>query len=138
MYPIPLSIMKFRFIHILAAAIPFLALSCNSERGEPREDQLEKTAATLEAKAEKILDQTKESAALKEDQASKIREEKGDSKIAETLEKDAEVTLEVGKLRADQLEKQAEVIRQQKEEAKQVDAELKEPAEKETDDKKEE
>lgn len=109
---------QFRKTHIFAAALSFLAFSCNSERGNPREEQLEKTAVNLEAKADKVLQETKENAAKKEDKAAKIREKNGDEKIAETLEKDAEVTLEIGKLRAEQLEKQAEEVRSQKEDAR--------------------
>jgi len=102
-------------IILCAVASAVFFTSCNPERGKPREVQLEKTAEKLEAKAEEVLDNVEQTAAVKEDQASVIREENGDEKVAETLEKDAEVAREVGKLRAGQLEEQAEKVRDQKE-----------------------
>lgn len=101
---------------ILTAALPLLTPSCDSNRGQSRETQLEKTALELETKAEEILDQTQETAAAKENQATKILQENGSEEIAQTLQKDAETTLEAGKIRAEQLEKQAQEIRKQTEE----------------------
>lgn len=100
---------------ILASAITLISVSCDSRRGEPREVQLEKTATDLEAKAEKVLVDVKESAAVKAEQAKVLRETQGDEDGAKALEKDAEVTLEVGKLRAEQLEENAEKVREKKE-----------------------
>lgn len=106
--------MKASLILCLTATSAILA-SCNPERGQPRGEQLEKTAEKLEAKAGEILENVERSAIVKEEQASGIREEHGDEKVAEALEKDADVTREVGKTRADQLEEQAEKVREQKE-----------------------
>lgn len=101
-----------KIIFLLCAAI--LAVSCNPERGRPRGEQLEKTAEKLEAKAGEVLEDVEKSAAMKEERALGIREEKGDEALAEALEKEAEVTREAGKLRAEQLEGQAEKVRDRK------------------------
>ena len=69
---------------ILTAALPLLTPSCDSNRGQSRETQLEKTALELETKAEEILDQTQETPAAKENQATKILQENGSEEIAAT------------------------------------------------------
>jgi ABC-type multidrug transport system fused ATPase/permease subunit len=100
---------------ILSAAIAAAFLSsCNPERGKPRKEQLENTAEKLEAKAEEVLDNVEQTAAFKEEQASEIREEKGNETVAKALEKAADTTRKIGKLRAEQLERQAEKVRDQK------------------------
>ena len=99
----------------LCPLIVFLTPSCDSRRGEPRDEQLEQTAENLEAKAEKVRIDVKESAGEKIAEAEEIRKTTGDEDTAEFLEKDASVTREAGELRAEQLEKQAEKVRGQKE-----------------------
>jgi len=100
---------------ILFPAIALFAASCNSRRGESRDQQLEVTAETLEAKAEQVRHDVEQSADEKIAEAKKVLETTGDQDTAEVLEKDASVTREVGEMRAEQLEKQAEKVREQKE-----------------------
>lgn len=107
-----------RLLTLLSAAATALVLnSCDSERGEPREVQLEKTATDLEAKAEKIRNDVEETVAAKQQNAETLRNENGNPKAADILEKDATVTKEVGEMRAGQLEKKAQEVRDKKEDA---------------------
>ncbi len=107
-------------LHLKSAAIlvslSCLAFaSCNSKRGQPRDEQLEDTAVILEVKADKVLVDVEQSAEKKLGEAKVSREEKGDEKTAEHLEKDARVIREAGKLHSEQLKKQAGEVREQKE-----------------------
>jgi len=96
-------------------AFLFFVSSCDSQRGKPRDVQLETAAENLEAKAEQVREEVKETAVIKKEQADEIRDMNGDEATAEAIDKDAEVTKEVGELRAEQLEEQADKIREQKE-----------------------
>jgi len=105
---------------VLITTIATILVSCDSRRGESREVQLEQTATDLEAKAEKVLEEVKESAAVKEQKAKILRETEGDEDAAVALEKDADVTLQVGKMRAAKLEENAKKVREEAE--KEADA----------------
>lgn len=95
--------------------------SCNSKRGESRDEQLEQTAESLEAKAEKVRFDVEKSAEEKISEAKEILEKTGDKDAAKALENDASVTRKVGKMRAEQLEEQAEKVREQKLEPKEAE-----------------
>lgn len=100
---------------VLFPAIALLAASCNSRRGESRDQQLEVTAETLEAKAEQVRQDVEQSADEKIAEAQKVLQTTGDKETAKVLEKDASVTREAGEIRAEQLEEQAVKVREQKE-----------------------
>lgn len=93
----------------------FFAAGCNSRRSESRDQQLEETAESLEAKADQVRRDVKQSADEKVAEAKKALETTGDKETAVVFEKDASVTREVGAMRAKQLEDQAEKVREQKE-----------------------
>ncbi len=115
-YPVSKSpIFRRAAILILSAATTALSVSCDSQRGQSQEAQLEQTATKLEAEAGKVRVEVTESASAKEHQAKDLRETKGNEDAAKILEKDAGVTLEVGKMRAEQLEKKAQDLRKQNE-----------------------
>lgn len=102
---------------ILCFGLGLLIPACNSERGETRESQLEETADSLEAKAEKIRTEVSQVVEKKIVDAEKIRKTKGDDETAKAIEKDATVTKVAGEMRAEQLEKQAEKVRKKKQDA---------------------
>ena len=99
--------------HALFLIPAITLLACNPRRGESRDQQLEETAESLEAKAEQVRHDVDQSADKKIADAKKELETTGNKTTAGVLEKDASVTREVGEMRAEQLEKQAEMVREQ-------------------------